>query len=131
MEATARENRSQTIFMQVLLAIVIVLSAVEDFRHIIGYVTFGIISLIIIWHKKRKKGSNDPKIPGYMIAGYFSIRLLFIISTRLTTKDLGPFSLMNIALDEIVVLSIGWIVWMVVRKKMAEHALKDVGPDQG
>ncbi|MCX6226058.1 MAG: hypothetical protein NTV01_15115 [Bacteroidia bacterium] len=76
METTARENRSQTIFMQGLIAVAIVLSAVVEF-------------------------------------------------------DLEPFSLMNIALDLVVVLIIGLIVWVMVRKKMAEHAFKDGRPNQG
>jgi hypothetical protein len=117
--------------MQVLIAVAIVLAAVVEFQHIIGYVTFGIIAFVIIRHEKRKKGSNDPKIPGYMIGGYFSIAILFLISTRFITKDMDPFSLMNIALDEVVVLIIGWILWVMVRKTMVEHVFKDGSSAQG
>jgi len=131
MKTIDRENRSQTIFMQVLIAVVIVLAAVVEFQHIIGYVTFGIIIFVMIRHEKSKNDSNDPIIPGYMFGGYIFIGILLDISTRFITKDLSPFSLMNIALDEVVVLIIGWILWMMVRKKMAEHVFKDGSSAQG
>lgn len=105
--------------MQVLIAVLIVMAGVTEFRHIIGYATFGIIVLIMMVHLKRTKSSNDPKIGAYMIGGFFSISILFDISNRFITRDLGTFSPVNIALDEVVVFGISWILWVIVRKKMA------------